>query len=441
MSHVFVHLSDIHFGQEKGGDLHVHDDIKEQILVDVRDVVGALPNKAANGVIISGDIAYAGKTAQYDDAGRWLDRLTAAVGCEITAVQLVPGNHDVDRDQITPITQTVIDRIIEKGDDELDRYMEKEQDREFIYKQFEGYRKFAEGYNCPLDSSGIVTGERLVELAPGKSLRFWGVNTALICSKSEKEEGGLMLGKRQRIIPHQAGVETVVIAHHPLRWLQDSEDAKLYIENRARVFISGHEHRPSHQTHTGPNGAKLLMLASGAAVPPGGEDGFGYCYNVLQFEWIQQTRILRVTIFARMWQNSLKAFGPDVEHFENGQAIYELSCPNFDKPFSESSGKQKGVELRADVLEEQKMSHTISNDLNNPSDLDEREYKLTLLRFFRDLSSAQRISILVELGALPADLPGALSHAVERRAFDKIHGDDRISELHEKINQHLQQNL
>jgi metallophosphoesterase superfamily enzyme len=443
MPHVVVHLSDIHFGQEKGGDIHVHDDIKEQILVDVREVVAGLPNGSANGVIISGDIAYAGKATQYDEAGRWLDRLTAAVGCEVTAVQVVPGNHDVDRDEITAITQTVIDRIIEKGDDELDRYMEKEQDREFIYRQFEGYRKFAEGYNCPLDSSGVVKVDQMIELAPGKKLRFWGVNTALICSKSKKEEGGLMLGKRQRIIPQQDGVETVVIAHHPLNWLQDSQEARLYIENRARVFISGHEHKPSHQITTAPNSSQLLMLASGAAVPPGNEGGFGYCYNVLQFEWIGDLGVLRVTIVARMWQNQLKAFGRDTEHFKDGMAVYDLPCPNFSSAKKQVNVREPDITRNPPVTSdcaEMSISQSIANASNANSGLEEREYKLLLLRFFRDLSSTQRISILIELGALPLDLAGSLTHAMERRAFDKLHHDGRIEELHEKINQHLQQN-
>ena len=42
MSIGFVHLSDIHFGQEKGGKLWVHDDVKERLIDDVRLVVERL---------------------------------------------------------------------------------------------------------------------------------------------------------------------------------------------------------------------------------------------------------------------------------------------------------------------------------------------------------------------------------------------------------------
>ena len=32
----FIHLSDIHFGQEKGGQLHINNDAKAQLIEDVQ---------------------------------------------------------------------------------------------------------------------------------------------------------------------------------------------------------------------------------------------------------------------------------------------------------------------------------------------------------------------------------------------------------------------
>src|SRR6218665_2736629 len=92
----FVHLSDIHFGQEKNGFVHINDDIKEQLIEDVRTVVMDLPNRKAAGILVTGDLAFSGKKSEYDLAGAWLDRLTAAAGCDRTAVMMVPGNHDID---------------------------------------------------------------------------------------------------------------------------------------------------------------------------------------------------------------------------------------------------------------------------------------------------------------------------------------------------------
>lgn len=68
----FIHLSDIHFGQEKGGRVFTHEDVRERLINDVAFVVQKLPNGRVDGIIVSGDLAYAGSKEQYAAAGEWL---------------------------------------------------------------------------------------------------------------------------------------------------------------------------------------------------------------------------------------------------------------------------------------------------------------------------------------------------------------------------------
>ncbi|XUJ36595.1 hypothetical protein ACQ5SK_18580 [Bradyrhizobium japonicum] len=57
-----VHLSDIHFGQEdKDGTFHHQDDVRDAVTRDckvLRERLGPV-----NGILVTGDIAYAGKKA------------------------------------------------------------------------------------------------------------------------------------------------------------------------------------------------------------------------------------------------------------------------------------------------------------------------------------------------------------------------------------------
>lgn len=435
MAFVFIHLSDIHFGQEKGGSLFVNDDVKAQLLEDARKQIFNLPNQRADGIIISGDIAYAGKVSEYVSAGKWLDRLASAVGCDQLAVQVVPGNHDIDRSQITNAVQDLIENIIQGGDSALDRYMEKEGDREFLYKQFGAYRNFAEAYDCPLDKDAVVLKPKRFELAPGRTIEFHGVNTALICSKSKKEEGGLLLGKRQRVLSVEPGVEIVVIAHHPLRWLQDSDDAMKYIKNRARVFVSGHEHKPAHSVEKIDNETDLLMLASGATVPPEATEDYTYCYNILTFDWESENDALKVTISARIWNDEKKAFSPDCIYFDNGYVEYILQCPNFKKlavPCTSSTSDKQKIESKDVLVSEVLESRPIESHL-----MAEKQNQQILFRFFRELNSAQRLSILVDLGAISADAAEQLSHALERRALDALFTQNKAEEIEKSINDFL----
>ena len=36
----YVHLSDIHFGQEKGAELIIHDDVKDRLVEDAKELGG-----------------------------------------------------------------------------------------------------------------------------------------------------------------------------------------------------------------------------------------------------------------------------------------------------------------------------------------------------------------------------------------------------------------
>jgi len=431
---MYIHLSDIHFGQEKGGRIIVHDDVKEQLIADARELLQKLGIKEAEGVIISGDIAYAGTKAEYEHAGQWLDRLTSAIGCHRTAVQVVPGNHDIDRGEITSATQTIIDDIAKNGDVALDKYLEADSDREMLYRRFHEYRIFAAAYDCPLDGEGTIGGNHLVKVAPDKYIKFHGINTALICSNNKTEEGSLLLGERQRVIPKLENIETVIIAHHPLHWLQDSNDAMLYIKNRSRIFISGHEHTPSHKIEIVNENLDLLLIASGAAVPPKADAVYTYCYNILTFDWDNNNDQLEVNIYPRVWDNEKKAFAEDLLHFKEYPCIFKLRCPK--ATFQSTTICENGIfnERKNEVGTKPEKDPTVVN-LN----LDKNE-QTVLLRFFRELSGLQRLSVLVQMKALPASISD-VTHTIETLAVKLLFNQGRSEELLANIDQILSLNI
>ena len=137
----YVHLSDIHFGQEKGPKVYVHDDIKECLIADAATLKAAAGIERMDGVIVTGDVAFSGKKSEYDSAAQWLDRLTQEIGCEKTDVLVVPGNHDIDRDRITPLAELMLGRVVEGGTDELERFLANDpQATELLYDKFHDYR-------------------------------------------------------------------------------------------------------------------------------------------------------------------------------------------------------------------------------------------------------------------------------------------------------------
>ena len=67
----------------------------------------------------------------------------------------------------------------------------------------------------------------------------------------------------------------------------------------------------------------------------------------------------------------------------------------------------------------------------------EDKFPFLLLRFFRDLSASQRLTILVEMGALPKNWNGVLTHPMERRAFDSLKMHGKLDVLEKEIQRFL----
>ena len=426
MSIGFVHLSDIHFGQESGGTVRIHDDVKEQLIDDVRCAVRTLESGRAAGIIVTGDIAFGGRVCEYGAAAQWLDQVATAAGCAISDIQVVPGNHDIDRDEITPATKIMLDRIVAEGECELDRFLASDGDRDLLFRRFAAYRSFAEGYRCSLDTNAVPGEERVVKLSPERAIRFIRLNSALVCSKDD-EKGDLLLGARQRVLKGRSGEELVVLSHHPLDWFQDFEDARLFIRSRARVFISGHEHRLSVEIEENDECGTLMMLAAGAAVPPESDCSINYCYNLIEFTCEAEEDVLCVHVRPRIWVDSLKRFGSDDVGLSGGSQRHILTCTNWRSIHRENSMTDENALGYGNVdivIDGSANDHPPNSEEETLGD----EYSLLLLRFFRDMPRYKRLKILVKLDAIPSDWTGTLSEALERRILDKLVDSGRIGE-------------
>ena len=414
MSLTYVHVSDIHFGQERGSVVYVHDDVKQCLIADVAKFKTTAEIERMDGIIVTGDIAFSGKKSEFDVAAQWLDRLTEAVGCQKTDVIVVPGNHDIDRDRLSAGAGAIIRQSVEGGSDELERFLSHTGDRELLYEKFQDYRDFAEGYDCPLESNGGVAVNRRAEIAPGRSLHFVGLNSALLCTGRDGDEGRLLVGGRQHVLPRAPGEELVVLCHHPVESLQDKEAISRYIRSRARVHIYGHVHKPSVAVETPVAGGDLLTISAGAAVPLNTEVGYRYTYNLLTFEWDAKSDGLKIEIVPRSWNEQATIFDADTRQFGGNRMQHALRCPNFRNQAAAAGVPAGDSPIKVEQAAPKKPLPAVAGrgDMGRRSDL-------LRLYFFRDLSAAQRLRALIEVGMLPEKWTIELKHTVERRLLDQ----------------------
>lgn len=444
MSAVFVHVSDIHFGQEKDDRVQIHGDVKQQLILDAQEIVSKIPGGIAHGILVTGDIAQSGVKAEYDEAAIWLDELAASIGIGIDCVQMVPGNHDLDRSKLTPGVKLILNQIREGGAAEYGEFLNDPSIREALFARFKDYGNFSFGYNCPLNNEGIYASEMLVTLAPGRAIRFIRFNSSLLCHGKERDENPeLMIGARQFTIPRVDGVENIVLVHHPLSWYKDKEQVQRYVRSRARVFISGHEHDPKVSVDNVEPGCDLMMLAAGATVPFKSDAEYTFTYNIIEFDWDAQTDGLSVTIHPRAWNPERTQFEADEQRLGGASPNYRLGCPSFRKarrPDVPTTGQPNSTAPAEAALFSAgptiEMVPVASSDeepkLMPPS---VEGYEVVRLRFFRDLLEGERLRILVELDAIPEDLDEPMSQGLERKLLEWLVRGGKLEQIEHMIDQ------
>ncbi|WP_296280799.1 metallophosphoesterase [Pseudoxanthomonas sp.] len=444
MPAVFVHVSDIHFGQEIDDRVHIHDDVKRELIADAKDVVARTRAGVAHGILVTGDIAQSGVWEQYEEAGRWLDKLAAGIGVEMHQVQMVPGNHDLDRSKASYSAKQILDHLRASGPAEFEAILSNAIDRAALFQRFEDYGRFSFAYDCPLNNEGTFASEMEVTLAPGRAIRFIRFNSSLLCHGKERHEHPeLMIGARQFTIPRANGVENIILVHHPLHWYKDEKQVRDYIRSRARVLISGHEHNPRVVVEEVEPGSDLMMLAAGATVPFESNDVYTFTYNVIEFDWDESIDGLKVTMYPRAWNPQRTCFEDDPLRLGGKEPAFSLNCPQFrkmaDAPMKAGAGvdvghiSSVGAVPTEPIIEMVPVEPSLQEGESMPDNID--GYGNARLRFFRDLVEGERLRILVELGALDDTSNERMNQGLERRLLDRLIRDGGLARVEAMIGQ------
>ena len=290
-----LHLSDIHFGQErKDGTVHFQDDVRAALTRDAARMKEKLG--PANGIVVTGDIAFGGAKAEYDKAGLWLDSLCDMVGCKRNAIHTIPGNHDVDRKKIDFTAELMHEKLRECSPDDVDEIVAKilgdsngrtvSAGASALFDKLAAYREFAARYESDFESEAKPTSVKDVRFPSGHTLRFLGMTSVQVCDADDQREK-MILGSNQYIFKPEENVEYVVMCHHPFTWFKDEMRAMPTIRTRGRVMLAGHEHNGRFR-RIEEDGSEYLMLDAGAANPPKSEQRSPHCYNWIEFEVLER---------------------------------------------------------------------------------------------------------------------------------------------------------
>lgn len=249
---VWLHLSDLHHCQQKTGwDAHRVLDPLTRDLKKMETDHGLVPQL----LFFTGDGAFgnvSGSTLpeQFDGVHTLLEGARAAFSSAIPHknVFIVPGNHDVDRYEVTP-DQTAWLTAQDRTTAEITGLIQNagKQWRNYVGR-LAAYREFLErrGYGHLLSDPARLIYDQMREFH-GLKLGIAGFNSAWSCCR-KGEKGQIWLAgdwQSGTLVQNLRNADVrLALTHHPFGWFVEQEDAPLRIcfEREFAFHLHGHEH-------------------------------------------------------------------------------------------------------------------------------------------------------------------------------------------------------
>ncbi|MDQ1354874.1 MAG: hypothetical protein QG657_5183, partial [Acidobacteriota bacterium] len=323
-----LHLSDIHFRKKKDEKNETFRGKVQERLVEA--VTGHLKeHKNLDFVAITGDIAFSGKKKEYDEALEFLGKLKKVLpkGTEFLAV---PGNHDVDRDEIDEFF-SIKENIIAK--DLTDKFLENEQKvKDCINIKFNAFRQFIDYLN-----PGLYQNKEdyfWVKNYKKKEVAFLGLNSAWAC-EGDKDPLHIALGFPQAVTALDNAKDMtnkIVLLHHPLFNCFELKDFNKWsgeIFEKCPLILHGHVHFDNALGLNTPS-ASCISIGANAVYTHDGYIGFQF----IQVSFGKDRTSVRVWPYKLVTQEQIN-FLADTTRWkgQKGKAYYDIE--------TKAAGKEK----------------------------------------------------------------------------------------------------
>lgn len=433
----FVHLSDIHFREGIAGTVHDIDSaLREAIEVDLLAELGKL-GATLDGILVTGDIAFAGKSAEYTTAKTWLRKIAGSVGLDPgDIVYCVPGNHDVDRDVVDK-SVTIKDahsaiRAKKSGDynKAIRERLSDPASAETLFSSMHAYnREFAWIFGCACKPETTFW-EEDVPLNDGSNLLLRGLSSTLLSGYDKEDKNDLVLGRTQTVFPKHPNTVYLTMCHHPPDWCWDCD----LIEDdlhAVKIQLFGHKHR-ARVTRIN----NTVRLSAGAVHPDRNSD-WKPGYNIFQV-WVEGTqdkRKFRIEIHAREWQEApptqFKAYKD-----EDGEEVwkFEFGLLPWDAPASAAIDESEPKPSEPAAMIEDPMKHPEGAAAPAAAPAPKKVSVKSLMFRFSLLPFSKQSEIIAEAGLVKDDDRDVTD--VERfiRAFKRASEQEKLTDLEARIN-------
>lgn len=289
-----LQISDIHFLSCEEED-DQYSQLRQRLLDDIDNLVDTRGN--IDVILVCGDVANTGQKEEYDKARSFFIELAKHCHCSLDCVFMVPGNHDVNRNNYKTAREVLRKALFDEktNDDVLKNWRIKEPQALILaHAPFEDYREMALIFNSNDEvSQAIIAGEldfskkkfywqKNIGIEGGFNVNVFGMSTALISGSGdfvpEKGTGQKMFIPKcsYSIVTHKDEIN-ILMLHHPMSHVMKGKDIEKKLDARFQVQLFGHTHKQSSDAK------EVIKIYSGALQPEEVEgDEYVPIYNLME---------------------------------------------------------------------------------------------------------------------------------------------------------------
>ncbi len=424
---LLLHLSDIHFRKgEIGTAMDPNAHLRNELF---RDAVAQCQHLRAvpDAVLVSGDIAFAGDPAEFAYALSWLDEFCRGCGTKLSAVFVIPGNHDVVRNIASrPLIQALHRDIKNASEGALEGLLRgllsDQETSRLLYEALGSFNSFAGQFFCDLLPPERTVAHRDLFLNDGSILRLSGFNSAFVSSAADRK-GDLFIDPACMQLARVRGVEHLVMCHHPCAWLRLGDALRDFLNDVARVQLFGHEH-----TNRIEMGRDWVRIAASAAHPDRIEPGWEPGYNLIELrvEGTGGDRRLEIGAHVRVWQQRPGEFRPKTDR---GADVFRQSIrlDAWTAPAATESSTTPAEQARVVDAEPPSTQEPARRDsMDTLRDISIRFFKLTL---------SQKSAIAGKLNLLEEEDANQPDFERFRRVFVRARDRGLVTDLDREVNE------
>ena len=322
----WLHLSDWH---QKGKEFD-REVVRDKLIEDLERRTEISGNLAKiDFIIFSGDVAHGAKPEEYNAAKEELfEPVLKATGLDSDKLFIVPGNHDLNREELEDLPSAALKPFDSNVD--VEKWLVDERKRRLLLEPFHAFSEFVTA----------ITGQEKPEYAnfrilviEKKRVALLGLNSAWMCGRhldsmgEVDDERYVLVGEPQiheslRQIS-KADIR-IAILHHPFDWMTkfDRDKIESRLMSESDFILRGHQHQPQVSVIKSTLG-NCVIIPAGASYYRRKVDDLSYsnAYNFVHLDFDSG----RCIVFLRCWSNSLNKWREDIDSHPDGLFEFNIS--------------------------------------------------------------------------------------------------------------------